>query len=1307
MSVPTRYSSLPPQIGDYIAAHLGDRQIRLIRPESDSSTSSSIDMVYVGRRLGSGDVTIVYELDLGSTTAATLEINPEKYILKLPRYDKDSRDKYPDNCEAVEKERQYIIQLNNAQNSYSSHVPSALKNIKAIGLTFNGQEYFFPALITSFAPGIQIDDLVAGQGSLDEPTALAIGLQLAGVVAMAHGCNLECTDLKLDRLIWDATKSSLQVIDWNVTRDLLGYDNAVVLVARQADTRRVAELIAEMMLGIPLSEGQRASERQEFSKHLGVVLDQAISQPELMGEHPADTLANQLSAIRATWEYSARQLYDELSNTIEHLQQARDSGSKNIDRFYYQIDIGRRLQGISAEQWDRLEADLNRLWDRELKLKREEIAQGNFSSEVSASLEQLRYYPERVHLPILWRKRLLRLILNSESASQLGKELVALLDQWDLGNYPMPPDKLKRSLPEYYELLSTELTIAYYKQRYDTASLEDRIECAEALQNLRLPAGIDERLAHWREEIVRESKVLQTRQAIEQQQTEIHQKLNELRDQVASGYASGAELFDSLLAPATPQQRAMILALRALAQALERGDVSTALAQYKKLQGTLGDTDTQVERRIAALAVGKLGLQNSAVTFGQAFDCIAAHSANDERTLAAQVQLLEALYPLDKTPDRQERLSELQDRERSVFETIYALLSANDLQTRLAALSKLQADGINRFGNNLTIDFFEPGNLYAQYQNIRNELQQLLERFPDTDNRPTVEGIGDRVQAIDRRLVEDQALGDQEHSDLWNIAIRTARPFFDLADQHQTIAARRLMNEFRQLPGITNQLHKWNIEQSGTALSLARQIGYFRVALTRPAGSDQENTFSNTPSPTMMETATLLDRFTHEYRTIIDRSIYELLNFDDTQDPYTQAQALLQARRLLQVYDALGGMRDERPTNNDLAKVAKWFRFRSVEERRNGLGLLPIDTDPKTLADQLGSIKPPKKQSFPLARIGAIALAGIAILVILAFVVNIWNTRRRTDVAPAETTATITAGATSVSTAGAPDATAQPAAPLLRIAAPIPDRVELAPGGQTEIVIPVVDANNLATSAELVVNEAPAVKVLGEPAVQLNEGRGVFYLTLRANEDAQAGEQLITFALKDSPDDTVQVVVTIGAAAPAGGVTEKIKARLDTLLTITSTANVNLRKEPDENSDGLDQLPTGTSLLIVQLPPKGNYIKVFVNEKEGWVYSPSTTYNDTNRPFTEYPLLLQPTAPGEPISIAPNPGDPADQLMPDRIELLDLLPVDQQGAIWIKVRVTTNGADAQSAQTKEGWVLATQTTYDQVINELATQLHIQ
>lgn len=1294
MTTPHTNSSPSPDLGNLINNLLEGCQVRLIGARGQSSPT-----VIVGEPVGKGkgNVAVVWRLELDASVASLFGGAAGSYVLKLPLY-VDNQKGYRDNCESIRHELKCITKLNNVDKL--QFVPRAL-TVNRIMLIANDKEYDLDsALIISLAPGKPLDEEKA---PLDERTSIEVGCQLAQVVAMAHDRNLQCIDMKLDRLFWHTDSKKLTVIDWNVTGDMLDFNETEKQKAKRADARRVAELIAEMRLGRVLGTDERASKNNEFSLSLGTLIDEVISYTTKLGEDPAYELAERLEAIVKDWRRDPNQLYSDLSSEIDQLRSnTKDSNSIiEIDQLYGRIDIGRHMG--TQENWDTLSQSLDQLWEGQLRYFYEEIKNGNFSAKTADKMLRIRFYPKHAHLKILWRRRLLSLRFGDSSMDK-GRGLAMLLDLLDKEDYSNRPTLLnivQEGGSETYQLLEAEIKIAERKKAFDgSTDLARRLQSIDNLNAMKIPTDMDPQLLQWRSEMINEYQTLRDQQAREQARNSFASTLNQLRGRLVKGETLTDTEFDAIVKLAQPQERARVHRLKALAEALRTHDTASALRLYSRLDSTLDDSDKKIEARIVALIYAEFASLKSMNTYQEAFDHLVDvdRPVRTPEVLAKTNRLLEALLPLVPSDERQQKLAQLQDKEREISIAILAL------PDKTSVLKTLRTHEMTLSDDQMTIDLFEPGIPYQQVVMIRKNLEEVLKQFPETP--PTLANLDQQVTAIDERgLGTDQ--GRTDHQQLWESVNIYAKPLMRLTYQHRIIEATDKKNQLEKMFAVLTNSGDWNSEQQGQALELANQLSQLRrIILVDSPKVDQSAADNQHALAAAATTINQIDTFARESQEVLEKIIHHELSFDSKLDFNEQANFLLKARRMLQIFDALDDAPKDRPSEG-LDKLAPQLRVGAPEERRKLLGLLPPDTAAESLADALrhASQRDPRRSSLRLILAGLIVLVA---LVVGGFGASKWLNQPTNQPSP---TPTVTTQA-EATTPALPTAPPPSNAPMLRLAWPVPDHIEITQGAKTELVIPVIDANSLASTALLKVTPPDGITIDGSRETAIAEGRGVFPLTIVVAANTPVGEHHISFNLKDSAEKPIDIVVKISGGASIGDLAQKLNTQLKQLLTIKvikdGSKEASLRSKPNQDSAVVESLTVDSQLRILQLPAEGGYLRVQLlknPEKVGWVtIDPAfTSYQANAIKIDGYPLDLKLADLGKPGDTTPKLGDVTKPLTPTSIKLLEIVGADDAGELWIKVSIKT--ADLQDPQ--EVWIRAAQTNYEQVIRDMATSLGIQ
>src|ERR1044071_9551482 len=108
-------------------------------------------------RLGAGEVTVVYELTLAARDTHHERV---RCVVKLPSYERNDPQRFSDNSRAVEQERRVTNRLGqverNEQRQERYHIPQVLPYAE-VNLKLGEQQISVPALVTSFAPGQNVE----------------------------------------------------------------------------------------------------------------------------------------------------------------------------------------------------------------------------------------------------------------------------------------------------------------------------------------------------------------------------------------------------------------------------------------------------------------------------------------------------------------------------------------------------------------------------------------------------------------------------------------------------------------------------------------------------------------------------------------------------------------------------------------------------------------------------------------------------------------------------------------------------------------------------------------------------------------------------------------------------------------------------------------------------------------------------------------------------------------------------------------------------------------------------------------------
>ncbi len=116
-----------------------------------------------------------------------------------------------------------------------------------------------------------------------------------------------------------------------------------------------------------------------------------------------------------------------------------------------------------------------------------------------------------------------------------------------------------------------------------------------------------------------------------------------------------------------------------------------------------------------------------------------------------------------------------------------------------------------------------------------------------------------------------------------------------------------------------------------------------------------------------------------------------------------------------------------------------------------------------------------------------------------------------------------------------------------------------------------------------------------------------------------------------TPDDT-RGEVTEGIAPAVVPTVNPTKNAYVATVTLNSGANLNLRREPDANSEILAPIPSGTQVIVISRTEDGNWLNVTYEEQDGWVAAKSDSATFVRITFNGKPAeILDIPVTGEPV----------------------------------------------------------------------------
>ncbi len=133
-----------------------------------------------------------------------------------------------------------------------------------------------------------------------------------------------------------------------------------------------------------------------------------------------------------------------------------------------------------------------------------------------------------------------------------------------------------------------------------------------------------------------------------------------------------------------------------------------------------------------------------------------------------------------------------------------------------------------------------------------------------------------------------------------------------------------------------------------------------------------------------------------------------------------------------------------------------------------------------------------------------------------------------------------------------------------------------------------------------------------------------------------------------TPDDT-RGEVTEGVAPAVIPTVNPTKNAYVAKVALQSGSNLNLRREPDANSEVIAPIPAGTEVIVISRTEDGNWLNVTYEEQEGWIAAKTDvatfvniSYNGKPALITDIPVTGEPTQ--APVS---QPGTTAATATPE------------------------------------------------------------
>jgi len=144
----------------------------------------------------------------------------------------------------------------------------------------------------------------------------------------------------------------------------------------------------------------------------------------------------------------------------------------------------------------------------------------------------------------------------------------------------------------------------------------------------------------------------------------------------------------------------------------------------------------------------------------------------------------------------------------------------------------------------------------------------------------------------------------------------------------------------------------------------------------------------------------------------------------------------------------------------------------------------------------------------------------------------------------------------------------------------------------------------------------------------------VTYIQYSYNGKAMKLEELSTRnLLVITPDDT-RGEVTEGIAPAVVPTVNPTKNAYVAKVALESGSNLNLRREPDANSEVIAPIPAGTEVIVISRTEDGNWLNVTYEEQEGWIAAKTDvatfvaiTYNGKEAQINDIPVTGQAVEP--------------------------------------------------------------------------------
>lgn len=865
--------------------------------------------------------------------------------------------------EALEYEAQVLGRLS-AGNGTEPHYFPHLHLLSEARIAEGRLEHVYPvAVLTDMPPGEQMKRLLKA-GGLGEHTALRLGLQVAQVMTLAHSEGYQVGAITPERLFWDATNQRVTVIDWYSAKDMhrLNLAASDEIARKQDDARQLAFLIYWAATGQAQFSDSRATTRRPdgLSVPLHDLLEQVAHNPSLLGETPLVRFTQELSRLRTCWE--TPDLYAQVEKYMADLRQRKQGADvRAMHGLTEQIEIGKVKE--PGRPWQQLMSGSADLLGRLLEHMHTLIVAGQFRQ----ALMQVRglTVPPALHLQVLWRRRLAELGVADERMATdkalapyrayMGQALTA----WDRRDFAIPdwlqqlgslfsPVAVTPAAQVVIHRLGAELRIAYLAERYERATdTETRLAIIEELGTMALPEGVDLRLIERRQQVRNAWATVAEQHQSEQQLAAFVNTFSLLERRVTlDDQTLTKQDFEQVVRHAfTADQRQQVYDLEAFWTGVhfirtlsEHGNVSDAVRHYVRLRrmNVAPAICMELEPVIGSETLKRAGTDGAHVGIATAFDRI-LHLP--KRSLEELVLHRRCLHALLTATDQQRRLQYdlLLKKEAQVRKSLEVLDSTTaSSREQMAALEHLRSQGIVSL-QHLYLRVIAQTQVQREQEAYQAELTNFLEGMLGKlrEYEATRQGVGvtfvEDVAAIKQAILSGQAAGMKEkHRALLEQTSYFAPAYQELFYQQVYFNAQQAATEYKQCWVSNDEQATLELEEYGDsllrAIDAAERVhrAYGILAETEYAGK--------------------VGMFVLEQRALLQARVNDLLAFDGRSvGMEEQAQALVQARQALAIYQALGGCEGGETAVTEVPAIVRLLVQSHPSIRRVVLGCLPIE----------------------------------------------------------------------------------------------------------------------------------------------------------------------------------------------------------------------------------------------------------------------------------------------------------------------------------------------------------------------------